>query len=47
MTYERHNNVMLYRYMSLHLLLIDGKEGTRESINSRENFVVTLRETPT
>lgn len=47
MTYERHNNVMLYRYISLHLLLIDEKGGTRESMNSRENFIVTLRETPT
>ena len=46
-TYKRHINSMLYRYISLHLLLIDEKNGTRESINSRENFIVTLRETPT
>ena len=47
MTYKRHTNSMLYRYISLHLLLIDGKEGTGENINSLENFIVTLRETTT
>lgn len=38
---------MLYSYISLHLLLIDEKGGTRESMNSRENSKVTLRETLT